>query len=68
MSFSESDRVSVEKYILAKNDEEKQLAIKSLVPGTEMHSFVFLIDAMKKHGAKLPEADKKILDAFTDKN
>jgi hypothetical protein len=63
-SLSDSDRKAYEAYLFAKTDEERQEAIKKLIPGSTLYYHLFMVDRLKTVGSKLTEDDQKILAQF----
>lgn len=58
--ISDSDRKAYESYILANSDEERQEAIKKLIPGSHLYYHLYFIDRMKKVGSVFSEEDEQM--------
>eukprot|EP00347_Sterkiella_histriomuscorum_P016748 403352004 len=67
--ISDSDRKAYEAYILASSEEDRQEAIKKLIPGSHLYYHLYFIDRMKKVGGALlqSEEDQKLLQQFKKK-
>ncbi len=67
MSLSDTDRKAYEQYILAINEEEREEAIKKLIPGSHLYYHLYFINRFKQVGSKLTDHDKKLLEQFKKK-
>ena len=65
--LSEQDRKAYESYVISTTEEEKQEAIKKLIPGSHLYYHLYFIDRMKKVGSKLSEEDQAMYDQFKKK-
>ncbi|CDW90653.1 UNKNOWN [Stylonychia lemnae] len=65
--LSEQDRRAYESYILASSDEDRQEAIKKLIPGSHLHYHLYFVDRMKTVGSKLSEEDQTMFEQFRNK-
>ena len=54
--LSEQDRKAYEAYVLAENEEQRQEAIKRLIPGSHLHYHLHFI-----HKLKTPEGVREVL-------
>lgn len=52
---------------MATTDEERQEAIKKLIPGSQLYYNLYFIDRFKKVGGDLTEEDRKLFEQFTNK-
>ena len=52
MSISEQERKYYEQYLLSSTDEERQEAIKKLIPGSSPYYHLYFLDLMNSKGAK----------------
>ena len=66
-ALSDSDRKAYEQYILAATDQERQEAIKKLIPGSHLYYQLYFIDRFKAVGSKLTEEDKAMYEQFRKK-
>jgi hypothetical protein len=66
-NLSEQERKAYEQYIFSSSEEDKQSAIKSLIPGSEKYYHLYFLDLFNKDGGTLSEADQKIYDQFLKK-
>jgi hypothetical protein len=57
MSLSEQERKAYELYLFSTSDEEKQTALKMLIPGSERYYHLYLLDVLKTKGTKLNDDD-----------
>eukprot|EP00347_Sterkiella_histriomuscorum_P022623 403337784 len=62
--LSDTDRKAYEAYILAKDEQEREEAIKKLIPGSELYYYLYFVDKMKKVGSKLDDQDQQLLVQF----
>jgi hypothetical protein len=53
--------------LLAPTNEDKNHAIKQLIPGSYRYYHLYFLDLFKTQGSKLNEADLKMLEKFIKK-
>lgn len=66
-TLSENDRRAYEQYLMATSDDERQTAIKRLIPGSHLFYHLYFLERFKQVGSKLDETDKKHLNMFQSK-
>jgi hypothetical protein len=53
--------------LLATSQEEREEAIKKLIPGSLLYYHLYFLDKFKTVGSKLSDQDQKMLDQFKRK-
>jgi hypothetical protein len=69
MSFTDlndSQRRAIEAYLLADTDNARTQALNELVPGSQMHYYMYFMDRFRRVGASSPlsKQEKSVLEEF----